>query len=47
MLIMDCYSRLCSPKEMGLIYKVMFIGNKEAGEVYPFISQESYNEGNI
>ena len=39
--IYDMYARLCSPDEMGAIYKVMFLGEKSAGEVYPFLSQET------
>ena len=39
--IYDCYARLCSPDEMGAIYKILFIGNKNAGEVYPFLSAET------
>ena len=38
----DCYERLCSPQQMGLNYKMMFIAEKEAGEVYPFMSEEAF-----
>ena len=40
----DCYERLCSPEKMGATYKVLFIGDKKAGEVYPFLSQESMDK---
>lgn len=39
--IWDSYARLCSPDEMGAIYKVLFLGEKSAGEVYPFLSEET------
>lgn len=38
----SCYERLCSPEEMGANYKIMFIGEKEAGEVYPFMSEAAF-----
>jgi SAM-dependent MidA family methyltransferase len=39
--IYDSYARLCSPDQMGEIYKMMFISEKHAGEVYPFLSEET------
>jgi SAM-dependent MidA family methyltransferase len=30
------YERLASPEHMGEIYKVLFIGNKSLGNIYPF-----------
>lgn len=39
--IYSCYERLCSPEQMGAIYKVLFIGEKSAGDVYPFLTEES------
>jgi hypothetical protein len=26
---------------MGAIYKILYIGDKNAGEVYPFLSEET------
>lgn len=43
-MIWDSYARLCDPKQMGAIYKIMFIGEKKAGEVYPFLSEETVRE---
>jgi len=40
-LLWDCYERLCSPDHMGGTYKVLFVGDKKAGEVYPFLSEET------
>ena len=39
--VWDSYARLCSPEEMGAIYKILFISDKNAGEVYPFLSEET------
>jgi SAM-dependent MidA family methyltransferase len=44
--IWDSYARLCSPDEMGAIYKVLFLGEKTAGEVYPFLSEETIRKQN-
>lgn len=40
-LLEQSYVRLCDPKEMGEIYKVMMIGYKDAGDVYPFLGEET------
>ncbi len=32
---------MCDPKEMGEIYKFLYIGHKEVGEVYPFLGEET------
>ena len=40
----DSYARLCSPDEMGAIYKVLFLGEKSVGDIYPFLSQESIDK---
>jgi len=37
-LLYESYARLCSPEEMGAIYKILFIGEKSVGEIYPFLS---------
>jgi len=42
--IYKTYERLCSPDEMGAIYKIMFLGDKKAGEVYPFLSKETIRD---
>lgn len=39
--IWESYARLCSPDQMGAIYKVLFLADKNAGEVYPFLSEET------
>jgi SAM-dependent MidA family methyltransferase len=39
--IWDSYARLADPEQMGAIYKVLFISDKNAGEVYPFLSEET------
>jgi len=44
--IYDSYARLCSPDEMGAIYKVLFLGEKGVGEVYPFLSEETIQKEN-
>ena len=44
--IWDSYARLCSPEQMGATYKVLFMGDKNAGEVYPFLSEETLNKAN-
>lgn len=33
------YFRLVSPEEMGKIYKCMYIGKENNGDVFPFISE--------
>jgi len=35
------YVRLCDPKEMGEIYKIMYLGHKDAGDIYPFLGEET------
>lgn len=40
----DSYARLCSPDEMGAIYKILFMGEKSVGEIYPFLSQETIDK---
>ena len=40
-LLYDSYARLCSPDEMGAIYKILFLGEKTVGDIYPFLSQET------
>jgi hypothetical protein len=29
---------------MGEIYKVLYIGHKEAGDIYPFLGEEYYQK---
>ena len=36
--------RLCSPDAMGEIYKILYLGHKEVGEVYPFIGEQTMNK---
>ena len=43
--IYDSYARLCSPDEMGAIYKMLFISDKNAGDVYPFLTEETLAKG--
>ena len=43
--IYDSYARLCSPDEMGAIYKMLFIADKNAGDVYPFLTEETLAKG--
>jgi hypothetical protein len=31
---------------MGAIYKILYIGDKNAGEVYPFLSEETIKKQN-
>jgi NADH dehydrogenase [ubiquinone] 1 alpha subcomplex assembly factor 7 len=38
------YERLASPDHMGEIYKCLYIGSKELGEVYPFTDYMSYEK---
>lgn len=40
-LLWDSYERLCHPDQMGANYKVLFVGDKRLGEVYPFFSEET------
>ena len=40
----DSYARLCSPDEMGATYKILFIGEKSVGEIYPFLTQDYIDE---
>ena len=42
--IWESYARLCDPNQMGAIYKVLFMADKNAGEVYPFLSEETVRE---
>jgi len=38
------YERLVSPEYMGEIYKFMYFGNKEVGEVYPFLESLGFEK---
>ncbi len=40
-LLESSYVRLCDPKEMGEIYKVLYLGHKSIGDVYPFLGEET------
>ncbi|CAI2367679.1 unnamed protein product [Moneuplotes crassus] len=40
----DEYLRLVHPDQMGEIYKVLFIGNKHIGEIFPFNTSESVKD---
>ena len=40
-LLEQSYIRLCDPKEMGEIYKILYIGHKKTGDVFPFLSEET------
>ncbi|CDW71486.1 UNKNOWN [Stylonychia lemnae] len=38
-LLEDSYYRLCHPSEMGEIYKMLYFGHREAGDIYPFLGE--------
>jgi len=38
------YERLCSPEQMGRVYKFFYAAHKSIGEVYPFLSEKSENK---
>ena len=38
-LLEQSYIRLCDPKEMGEIYKVMFLGHSDIKDVFPFLGE--------
>lgn len=40
-LLEQSYVRLCDPKEMGEIYKILYLGHKNAGDIYPFLGEET------
>ena len=40
-LLEDSYVRLCSPDEMGAIYKFMYLGHKDNGDIFPFLGEET------
>lgn len=40
-LLEESYVRLCSPKEMGEIYKFLYIGHKDNGDVFPFLGEDT------
>ena len=33
--------RLASPDEMGAIYKFLYLGHKENGDIFPFLGEET------
>lgn len=45
-LLEESYVRLCSPEQMGEIYKMMYIGHKDVGEVFPFLGEETAKKQN-
>ena len=40
-LLEESYTRLCSPEQMGEIYKILYMGHRDAGEVFPFLGEET------
>eukprot|EP00347_Sterkiella_histriomuscorum_P000709 403374808 len=40
----ESYYRLCHPQEMGEIYKMMYFGHKDVGDIYPFIGEQTAKE---
>ena len=43
-LLEQSYVRLCSPEQMGATYKMLYLGHKDVGEVFPFIGEETINK---
>lgn len=36
------YERLCDPKQMGEIYKILMLQHKEVkGDIYPFLGEDT------
>ena len=46
-LLEDSYVRLCSPDEMGAIYKFLHLGHKEKGDIFPFLGEETAKKEEI
>jgi len=40
-LLEESYVRLCSPDEMGEIYKFLYIGHKDNGDIFPFLGDDT------
>lgn len=40
-LLEESYVRLCSPAEMGEIYKFLYIGHKDTGDIFPFLGEDT------
>ncbi|TNV80554.1 hypothetical protein FGO68_gene2308 [Halteria grandinella] len=45
-LLEDSYIRLCHPEQMGEIYKMLFLGHKEVGDIFPFLGEETEKKQN-
>ncbi len=45
-LLEDSYVRLCHPDQMGEIYKILYLGHKDAGEVFPFLGEQTAKKNN-
>ena len=43
-LLETSYVRLCSPDEMGAIYKFLYLGHKENREIFPFLGEQTEKE---
>lgn len=40
-LLEESYVRLCSPNEMGEIYKFLYVGHKDNGDIFPFLGDDT------
>ena len=38
-LLESSYVRLCSPDEMGAIYKFLYLGHKDNRDIFPFLGE--------
>jgi hypothetical protein len=43
-LLESSYVRLCSPDEMGGIYKFLYLGHKENRDIFPFLGEQTEKE---
>lgn len=42
----ESYNRLCDPEKMGKMYKMLYLGHKQLGDVYPFLGEETEKKQN-
>jgi SAM-dependent MidA family methyltransferase len=40
-LLEDSYVRLCSPEQMGEIYKFLYLGHKNNDDIFPFLGEKT------
>ena len=46
-LLETSYVRLCSPDEMGGIYKFLYLGHKDNRDIFPFLGEQTAREQNV